>query len=117
MKLAENIDFSQPVEFSAWQDTKTDKTAFNVKQGGKSVPQKYTQDDPGDCPPPVQSKLGKWNFDAQEEFLFDRMENVVIPMVNEAGNEMPQLAHAASAGSSTQSHAPEEDLSDDDIPF
>jgi hypothetical protein len=80
MKLAENIDYSQPVEFSAWKGT-DDKTAFAVKQNGENVPQKYTRENPGDCPPPVQGFNKKWNFDAQKEFLHERMMQVVIPAV------------------------------------
>jgi hypothetical protein len=82
MKLAENIDYSQPVEFSAWKGP-DDKTAFSVKQNGENVPQKYTRDSPGDCPPPVQGFNKKWNFDAQKEFLHARMIHAVIPKVQE----------------------------------
>lgn len=78
MKLAENIDYSQPVEFSAWKGP-DDKTAFSVKQNGENVPQKYTRDEPGDCPPPVQGFNKKWSFDAQKEFLHARMLEAVIP--------------------------------------
>lgn len=83
MKLAENIDYSKPVEFSAWKDS-DDKTAFSVKQNEVNVPQKYTEKDPGDCPPPVQGFNKKWNFDAQKQFLHERMVQVVLPMVQAA---------------------------------
>lgn len=85
MKLAENLDFSQPVEFSAWK-TPDEKTAFSVKQGGQNVPQKYTKENPGDCPAPVQGFNKKWNFDAQKQFLHERMMNVVIPKLNALRN-------------------------------
>lgn len=84
MKLAENIDWSKPVEFRAWKDVKRDATAFWVGQNNDSVPQKYTADNPGDCPPPIQNARGKWNYDAQMDFLFNRMKDVVIPAVQEA---------------------------------
>jgi hypothetical protein len=80
MKLAENIDYSQPVEFSAWRGP-DDSIAFSVKQNDQNVPQRYTREDPGDCPPPVQGFNKKWNFDAQKEFLHERMMHVVIPKV------------------------------------
>jgi len=80
-KLAENIDFSKPVEFSVWHDRKTDGTAFAVKQDGVPVKWKYVKDDMGECPPAVQSKLGKWSFDAQREWLVENLCNVVIPQV------------------------------------
>lgn len=86
MKLAENLDFSKPVEFSAWHDVKDDTTAFNVKQDGASVRQKYTMDDPGDCPPPKERMGGKLDFGDQEDFLFNRMIKVVIPRVDAANS-------------------------------
>jgi hypothetical protein len=90
MKLAENIDYARPVEFRAWHDRKTDSTAFFVAQDGKSVAQIYTKENPGACPPPTQSSVtGKWNFERQSEFLYDRMTKVVIPAVERAGNAMP----------------------------
>lgn len=78
MKTAENIDFSQPVEFSAWKGP-DDKTALTIKQGNQNIPQKYTKDNPGECPVPVKGFNGKWNFDKQKEFLHQRMKEVVIP--------------------------------------
>lgn len=83
MKLAENIDFTHPVEFSAWKSP-DDKTAFSVKQNGENVPQMYTRENPGDCPAPTQGFNKKWNFDAQKQFLHERMVQVVIPKVLEA---------------------------------
>jgi hypothetical protein len=84
LKLAENIDWSKPVRFSAWQDKKTDTLAFNVQQDGVTVPQKYTREDPGDMPEPIQRASGKWDYGAQEDFLVERMMNVVIPAVEAA---------------------------------
>lgn len=84
MKLAENIDWTKDVEFRAWKDVKRDATAFWVGQGNESVPQKYTADNPGDCPPPVQNARGKWNYDGQMDWLFERMKDVVIPAVQAA---------------------------------
>lgn len=82
-KVAENIDYEQPVEFSAWQDKQDERvTAFACKQNGAFVQWRYTKDNPGDCPPPKQSALTKkWNFDDQREWLLDRILNVVIPHV------------------------------------
>lgn len=87
MKVAENLDFSQPVTFRVWHDTREDKTAFLIGQGftaeGKTIPvkQKYTQDNMGKCPEGVKNRMGKWNFDAQNEFLYEQMMNVVLPKV------------------------------------
>lgn len=111
MKLAENIDFTKPVEFRAWRDTKTDSTAFLVAQDGKSVPQKYTRDNPGDCPEPVQKFGGKWNFDDQMEYLHGQMVNVVIPKVEaiNANGGRPQY--------DDEGHFDPTPPSDDDPPF
>lgn len=84
MKLAENIDWTKPVEFRAWKDLKRDATAFWVGQNNESVPQKYTREDPGDCPQPTQNARGKWNYDGQMDFLQKRMNEVVIPAVLKA---------------------------------
>lgn len=129
MKLAENIDFSRPVEFRAWRDQKTDSTAFFVGQRENeddeksvSVPQKYTKDNPGECPPPVQRLGGKWNFDDQVEFLHGQMMNVVIPRVAAARAAMGEQTnghHDWSAASATDED-PYDQLpppTDDDVPF
>lgn len=89
MKLAENVDYTRPVEFRAWHDSKNDSTAFFVGQRvsesdekSASVPQKYTRENPGDMPEPTQSQsTGKWNYDNQTDFLHKRMMEVVIPKV------------------------------------
>lgn len=92
MKLAENLNFSEPIEFRAWRDGEG-KTAFIVKQEGQSVPQKYSKADPGKCPPPVQRLGGKWNFDDQSEFLHNQMLTVVIPKL-EAVRGMTEEKHS-----------------------
>lgn len=80
MKVAENLDFTLPIEFSAWKGP-DDKTALVIKQNNESVPQKYTRENPGDCPVPEKGFNGKWNFDKQKEFLHKRMIEFVIPKV------------------------------------
>lgn len=85
MCLAENIDFKKMVEISAWRDTsgKAPKIAFNVRQDGQTVVQKYKKDNLGDCPAMVKT-LGKWNSDDQMLWLHGRMVNMVIPIVDAA---------------------------------
>lgn len=80
-KMAENIDFTKPVEFSVWHDRKTDNTAFAIRQGGIPVKWKYTRDDMGECPVPTQDAFGKWNFQKQREWLYHRLVEVIIPQV------------------------------------
>ncbi len=80
-KLMENIDFAEPVEFSAWHDRKQDSTAFAVRQQGVPIKWKYTRDNMGACPVPTQDSFGKWNFQNQKEWLYRRLIDIVIPQV------------------------------------
>lgn len=107
MKLAENIDFTKPVEFRAWKDHKTNSTAFFVGQGGHSIPQKYTKENPEDCPPPKKSFAGKWNFDDQMEFLHKRMLDVVIPKVEAVAATMQYAKEDTNGEPEFDSTAPE----------
>lgn len=112
MKLAENLDFTKPVEFSAWK-TPEDKTALSVKQEGNNVPQKYTKDNPGDCPPPVQGFGKKWNYDAQTQFLHERMTQVVIPKLNALrGLDKPDEPAAAGDNGNMVDAGDEEEITD-----
>lgn len=106
MKLAENLDFSIPVEFSAWKTV--DGTAFSVKQNGQNVPQKYSKEHPGDCPAPKQRLGRKWDFADQMEFLHKQMMSVVIPRVQ---------AVVGSSNGHEEHVSDEPPLSDEDIPF
>lgn len=81
MKIAENIDYTKPVRFTAWTDKKTDSTALNIQQDGVTVPQKYTREEPNGLPEPVQRSSGKWDYGEQEDFLVDRIIRFVIPNV------------------------------------
>ena len=129
MKLAENIDFTRPVEFRAWRDQKSDGTAFFVGQReneddekSASVPQKYTKENPGECPPPVQRLGGKWNFDDQMEFLHGQMINVVIPRVAAARESLGEETNGNHdwTNATIADEDPYDQLpppTDDDIPF
>jgi len=109
MKLAENLDFTKPVEFSAWK-TADDKTALSVKQDGQNVSQKYTKDNPNGCPPPVQGFGKKWNYDAQTQFLHERMTQVVIPKLNALrGLEVEESAEPKEPAEPTSGGAPIKD--------
>lgn len=109
-KLAENIDFSQPVEFSAWKGS-DEKTAFSVKQNGVNVPQKYTREDPGECPAPVQGFNKKWNFDAQKQFLHERMTQIVIPRLQALNGHSGATADTAETSHDAES-VPQENFSE-----
>lgn len=89
MKLAENIDYSKPVELRAWYDAKSKSTAFYVGQWKSDddeksvkVDQKYMMGQMGDCPEAKERLGGKLDFSDQMEFLHERMMQVVIPKLD-----------------------------------
>lgn len=115
-KLAENIDYEKPVEFSVWHDKKQDSTAFAVRQDGVPVKWKYTRDNMGECPQAEQDELGKWDFKAQRLWLRSQMLNVVIPHVealNQFDEPEPEYSgvdeDAIEERKAIQSIAPEDD--------
>jgi hypothetical protein len=122
MKLAESIDYNKPARFSAWTDRKTDSTALNVQQDGVSVPQKYTREDPGEMPEPVQRSSGKWDYGEQEDFLVDRVVRFVIPNVQIiAANRNGAKQEETAASSTTGAQDPYEgarvpSVEDDELP-
>lgn len=128
-KLMDNIDFTQPVEFSAWHDRKQDTTAFAVRQNGVPVKWRYTRDDMGECPIPTQDTFGKWDFSKQRAWLYERLTNVVIPHVESlnafdepepeyTGSDAAEPDEVAVAvGSSVAKHPPGCTCSTCEIPF
>lgn len=80
-QVAENIEYSKPVEIIAWPDKEHPKrTAFAIKQDGKWVQWKYTKEDMGECPPAKHNeRTNTWNFDDQREWLLNRLLTVVAP--------------------------------------
>ncbi len=101
MKTAENLDFNKPVEFRAWHDSRSDSTAVFIGQDGASVPQKYTRENPNGLPEPTQDFKKNWDYSKQEEFLYRKMIDVVIPAVAVAHpntqQSEPEQAEASSA--------------------
>lgn len=84
VKVMENIDYSDFVELNAFPDKEDPrKTAFIIKQHGQGVKWKYTKKDMKDCPPPKAKKMGGWDFTDTNEWLFERLTEVVIPQVTE----------------------------------
>jgi hypothetical protein len=152
IKTAENIDFKRPVTFKAWPDSQNHKTAFGIFQRDPKdedklvkVPQKYTKENLGECPPPIKDEMtDEWDFKVQTRWLLGRMAQVVIPAIQEAKNppgrspmgtaatqqEAEQGQHANIndlKGKNTKSEPQipddpsdlfgDKELSDDDIPF
>lgn len=99
VKLAENLDPTQPVEISAWKDNSDakPKLAFMVKQNGVNIPQKYkiaevevegrkvsalvdySNPDPENAPKIKVRRNGDKDYSEVEDFLFERMDTVVRP--------------------------------------
>lgn len=52
----------------------TDKTFIYLKQEDASVKSCFTKDEPNGLPKAKQNKAGKWDYSAQEEFLYDVAE-------------------------------------------
>lgn len=97
MKTAENLDFTKPVEFRAWHDSRSDSTAIFIGQNGESVKQKYTREAPNGLPEPTQDFKKNWDYSKQEEFLYKKMIEVVIPKVA-AAQPKEQMTETADEG-------------------
>lgn len=109
MKIAEMIDYSKPVRFSAWHDKKENAIAFNAQQDGVSVPQKYTRENPGNLPEPIQRTSGEWDYGDQDDFLAQRITKFVIPAVEAAafarnGSGTPKTESVSSEPSGLENH-------------
>ena len=121
MKCAENVDWTLPVEFQAFVGS-DDKTVFVMRQNGELIRQRYTRDEPGDCPEPVKTMKG-WNYDAQAQWLHQRMIDRVVPEIEEAqdlvGSEAIEPARAphAHAQAAAAGSPSSETYREDDIPF
>lgn len=123
MQLAEHIDFTDFVTFYAWKTTNkntgNEETAIAFKQNDQNIPQVYSKDKPGECPIPTKTTVAgktKWNFDATNAFLFERMQEIVAPLAKQCAE--------ARTPSTAQRAEPELEFSgppivdnDDDIPF
>lgn len=109
MKIAENIDYNKPVRISGWLDRKTDTMAMNIQQDGVTVPQKYTREDPGQMPEPIQRSSGKWDYGAQEDFLVERLIKFVIPNVEIIAASRNGVGKPQSNGNEPESHEAEID--------
>lgn len=108
MKLADNIDFTQPVTISVWKskdDDGKDQTALSVKQNGANVPQAWNKNN---LPPGKKLKTGKWDFSEQEDLLIENMTKSVIPKLKEVH---PSVSESSEEESSTEA------ATDEEIPF
>lgn len=85
-RAAENIDFTQPVTFSAYHNRAKDRTGFSIKQNGVDVEWNYTKDNPGDCPQWEKNDDDEWDSSKQRAFLKKQVREVVVPAVKLAAD-------------------------------
>lgn len=137
VRCAENVDWTQPVKFSAWKDKgKENATAFCLSQNETPIKWKFTRDNPNGMPPPVEQKSvggeSKWDWTAQEIWLKERIDEVVVPAIERANAarkpkdefdgalEYAKRKEAKDAGSGTWSDGtpmPTQPEEEDSIPF
>lgn len=116
-KCCENINFSKPLQVSAFIDRKTRRNAIVFRQLGEIVPQKYTMEQPNGLPQWERDPVtGEYDTRAYWHFLFNIIGNHAIP-------EIAKTAKIIAANQLEEDSKPAEektavDLEDDgDIPF
>lgn len=82
-KLAANIDYSQPVVFSAFKGREGD-LVFIAKQNGETVKWAHTKENPNGMPEPQQNRrTGKWDFTATNDWLLEQLLDHIAPQVEQ----------------------------------
>lgn len=114
-KFAENIDFTQPVRFSAWHDRKNDATAFCARHGENVIRYKYTRENPGKMPPAEHDEVTGWDFKRQRVWLKERIDKVVIPACQKAAEMRQRPVENIDPQEPFGYH--DDELTSDDIPF
>jgi hypothetical protein len=73
VKITPNIDITKEVELSCFKDKQNpDKTVLVVRQNDAALKFAYTLDNPNGMPQGVQRANGKWDFGAQEDWLYGK---------------------------------------------
>mgnify|MGYP001158714431 CR=1 FL=1 len=81
VKRIPNLDTQKLVSFILG---KSDNKAFMyLMQDGANVKSAYTKDNPNGMPPPVQRANGQWNWDAQEDFLYEKCQEFIEKVKND----------------------------------
>jgi hypothetical protein len=70
VKRIPNLDIKAPVTFIL--GASDGKAFMYLQQDGKTVKSAYTKDNPNGMPPPTQRANGQWNWDDQEDFLYEK---------------------------------------------
>jgi len=118
-KVSPNIDPTQKIFLGMGFDTEKKKPFMYVQQNGETVRAAFTKAEPNGMPEAFKEKvMGKeqWNFQAQEQFLFEKIEEF---FERSFGAESGAQAPAKPAPEVAPAVEAEPDLSqfDDDVPF
>lgn len=124
MRVAPNLNFSKEISITVFRgkgEGAVDPTAIWFKQDDTTIFQAYTKDNPNGLPPAKQSRsTGKWNFDDQNDWLIERINEDTIPAVAAAsvqrGDVLSSPRHIDAAPSHPASVTPQY-IEDDDVPF
>ena len=96
LMLMPNIDWDKPLRIAAWKarnkETSEFETALWFTQNGESVRNAYTRANPNGLPDAIQHpRTGKWDFTAQEDFLFSKLDQEIIPAIAAATKRRGEL--------------------------
>jgi hypothetical protein len=102
LKVFENLDLDKEIRIDVWKD-RDGNTAITFKQDGQNISQKWDKNSFPENAQPEQV-MGKWDYSAQDKFLYRRFVNELIPNL-----PVKERARAASASG--------EAVEDDPVPF
>ena len=90
VKRIPNIDREKTVTFVIGKDTEKDRSFLYLSQEGHSVKMAYTKDNPNGIPQPTQRPNGKWDWSAQEDFLYKKAEEYINELKVDDGSEFEE---------------------------
>lgn len=96
LMLMTNIDWDKPLRIAAWRtrnkETQAFETALWFTQNGESVLNFYSKANPHGLPEATKHpRTGKWDFTAQEDFLFEKLDHEIIPRIAAATKRRGEL--------------------------
>lgn len=121
-----NIKWTEPLSITIFKGKKqgsgTDELAVWFKQGGETVRNFYTKDNPNGMPAAVQDRNTKeWDFREQHSWLVDRLKEQ-IPAIEAMSKKIAPPIDPADDGNEEPTRdngdiPPHGEISDDDVPF
>lgn len=76
LKSAANFNLGEELMIKVWKNFQDDSQAIVFIQEGKNIPQKWNKEN---LPEPKKRKNGKWDYSEQEDFLYEKMKEEVLP--------------------------------------